>query len=114
MKLCRLAAVVFLCGFGCSRCEPPAEPAPVRVPAPAYLGRPPDRPMPGRLSETGAFADTAALNPAAFLIAYDVNVPFWSGPADKRRWIAVPGDERIRFSAAGAWRFPPGTVFVKH
>ena len=29
-------------------------------------------------------------------------------------WIAVPGGERIRFSATGAWGFPAGTVLVKH
>jgi hypothetical protein len=75
-------------------------------------------PIPALLSETGAFADTRLLTPAPGLHDYTVNVPFWSGGADKRRWLALPaagtGAARIGFSRAGAWRFPPGTVFVKH
>jgi uncharacterized repeat protein (TIGR03806 family) len=71
-------------------------------------------PLPERLSQTGAFADTGALTPSPGLVAYEVNVPFWSDGADKRRWIAVPRGERVRFSPTGEWSFPDGTVFVKH
>jgi hypothetical protein len=77
--------------------------------------------MPDVLSKTNAFADTARLKPAAGMLAYDVNVPFWSDGAVKRRWIALPGrepfdkpNERIGFSPADAFAFPAGTVFIKH
>src|SRR6478735_4215534 len=103
---------------GCGRPAPtPPQAQNAWRPAPAYLRLPADEsgPMPARLSETGAFADTAALAPIAALDPYDVNVPFWADGAGKRRWIAIPdGPERVRFSPTGEWSFPPGTVFVKH
>ena len=49
--------------------------------------------LPSTLSQTGAFFDTAALRPASTLIPYDINVPFWSDGADKRRWMAAPEKE---------------------
>ncbi len=53
---------------------------------------------------------------------YDVNAPLWSDGAHKQRWMMVPGDgkdpvsenDRIDFSADGAWKFPVGTLFIKH
>jgi uncharacterized repeat protein (TIGR03806 family) len=87
----------------------------------AYLALPRDRTdvLPLRLSQTGAFKETPTLAPAAGLIAYDVNAPFWSDGAIKTRWISVPHERagasgRIRFSPTGEWRFPAGTAFVKH
>jgi chitobiase/beta-hexosaminidase-like protein len=41
-------------------------------------------------------------------------VSFWSDGAAKKRWIALPPGERISFAPTGPWRFPAGTVFVKH
>jgi uncharacterized repeat protein (TIGR03806 family) len=70
--------------------------------------------MPALLSATGAFKDLKTLTPADNLIAYDVNVPFWSDGLGKLRWIVLPAGARIGFSPTGAWSFPPGTVFVKH
>jgi hypothetical protein len=74
--------------------------------------------IPHLLSETGAFTDTSTLTPAPGLLSYSINVPFWSGDANKLRWMALPlsgtGVARIGFSPTGAWRFPHGTVFVKH
>jgi len=70
--------------------------------------------FPERLSETGLFADTAALRPAPGLVEYDVNAPFWSDGARKRRWIALPGTTRIGFHPTEAWDFPRDTVLVKH
>ena len=70
--------------------------------------------FPQRLSQTGLFRDTAALTPAPGLVEYEVNVPFWSDGALKRRWIALPGTSSAGFAASGAWTFPPGTVLVKH
>jgi uncharacterized repeat protein (TIGR03806 family) len=76
----------------------------------------PEKPedLPLLLSETGAFLSLADLTPAPGLIPYDVNSPLWSDGAIKRRWIAIPGDSKIGFSPRGAWRFPAGTVLVKH
>jgi uncharacterized repeat protein (TIGR03806 family) len=74
----------------------------------------PNGEMPQRLSQTGAFKDTRRLAPSDALIPYDINVPFWSDGAAKFRWITVPDDQHIQFSATGEWSFPAGTVFVKH
>jgi uncharacterized repeat protein (TIGR03806 family) len=70
--------------------------------------------IPKLLSQTGAFCDLTNLAPQSFLVPYDLNVPFWSDGAEKRRWVAVPPRERIRFAPSGEWGFPSGTVFVKH
>ena len=105
---------------GCGRPAAPAPPAyglDTWTAARPFLNLPVDDTcaMPARLSETGAFDDTATLAPAPALVPYDVTVPFWVGDARKQRWVAVPDDpERIRFAATGEWAFPAGTVFVKH
>lgn len=76
--------------------------------------------FPPLLSQTGAFKDTRALVPVDSLIPYDINVAFYSDGASKSRWVSVPQQElsgavaKILFSASGEWRFPAGTVFVKH
>jgi uncharacterized repeat protein (TIGR03806 family) len=86
-----------------------------------YLGLPSDERgrIPDRLSATGVFEETPALRPAAGLIPYDINAPFWSDGASKRRWVAVPSGRpgrpaKISLSPRGPWDFPAGTVFVKH
>jgi uncharacterized repeat protein (TIGR03806 family) len=71
-------------------------------------------PFPERLSETGLFTDTTGLVPAAGLVEYEVNAPLWSDGARKRRWIALPGTQRIGFHPTEAWSFPLDTVLVKH
>jgi uncharacterized repeat protein (TIGR03806 family) len=75
---------------------------------------PPDHPLPKLLSQTGAFADTARLKPANYLIPYSVNSPLWSDGAVKSRWMALPENSRINFAANGEWKFSAGTVFVKN
>ena len=79
----------------------------------------PDPPV--RLSELGAFTDLATLTPAPGILPYRVNAQLWSDRAEKQRWIALPNDgdfdqpdELIRFQATDDWRFPEGTVFIKH
>ncbi|MBC8001940.1 MAG: PQQ-dependent sugar dehydrogenase, partial [Opitutaceae bacterium] len=42
-------------------------------------------PLPGLLSQTGAFSDTPAMIPSAGLIPYDVTSPLWSDGAAKSR-----------------------------
>ncbi len=83
--------------------------------AKAYLLMPDraDGAFPQLLSRTGVFKDTLRLVPGDALIPYDVIVPFWSDGAGKRRWVSVPGDQKIKFAPTGEWTFPAGTVFVK-
>ena len=69
--------------------------------------------MPRLLSQVGAFADLRARKPAAGLVEYEINVPFWSDGAQKGRWIDLPPGKRITFARDGEWHFPAGTVFVK-
>lgn len=76
---------------------------------------------PSRLSDLGAFTDLSTLTPVQGFIPYSVNAPLWSDRAEKYRWMAIPNDgdfdsaeERIVFQEEGAWRFPEGTVFIKH
>jgi uncharacterized repeat protein (TIGR03806 family) len=47
-------------------------------------------------------------------VPYDVRVPLWSDGAAKSRWMSVPTGSVIAYSPDGAWKFPAGTVFVKH
>ena len=75
---------------------------------------PPSTALPARLSQTGLFADTAALRAAAGVIEYDVQSPLFSDGAHKRRWLALPGTSRVHFHATEAFSFPIGTALVKH
>ncbi|HET8707441.1 MAG TPA: PQQ-dependent sugar dehydrogenase [Pseudomonadales bacterium] len=70
--------------------------------------------FPARLSSTGLFTNVATLTPQEGLIEYQVNTPLWSDNAVKTRWMAIPNNQQISFSAAGNWSFPAGTVLVKH
>lgn len=76
---------------------------------------------PARLSELGVFSDLENLIPVDGIIPYQVNSPLWSDRATKKRWMALPNDgafdqidEQIDFDPDEAWRFPEGTVFIKH
>lgn len=72
-------------------------------------------PWPERLSETGLFEDLRTLAPRPGLEPYEINAPFWSDHALKRRWFALPGDDSVMtFRRDGPWGFPTGTVWVKH
>jgi len=77
-------------------------------------GTAPSSPFPQKLSETGLFRDTAALIPNKGLLQYSVNAPLWSDNTLKTRWIGLPNDQQIGFSAAGPWTWPTGSVLVKH
>jgi glucose/arabinose dehydrogenase len=80
------------------------EPSPPAAPA---------RGFPRKLSETGLFISMKDHRPHPALIPYEVNAALWSDGADKERFIALPGEERIDFSEDGAWGLPDGTVLVK-
>ena len=76
---------------------------------------------PQKLSQTGAFANLANLEPAQGVIPYDMIESFWSDGAEKKRWIAIPNDgshnsaaEQIQFSENEAWQLPAGSVVIKH
>lgn len=74
----------------------------------------PTQPFPSKLSETGVFKDLATLEVNAGILPYNVNMPLWSDGAEKRRWIALPGEEKMTFNETESWAFPKGTVLVKH
>ena len=72
-------------------------------------------PLPARLSDTGAFSSLATLQPQPGIVAYDINTPFWSDDALKRRWFSVPDVNQFAgFRSNGNWSFPAGTVWIKH
>ncbi|MEM9718061.1 MAG: NPCBM/NEW2 domain-containing protein [Bacteroidota bacterium] len=76
---------------------------------------------PRRLSDLEVFTNMEELTPANYLLPYEINAPFWSDGALKKRWIILPNDgsydsenEQIEFSRTGNWDFPSGTVLIKH
>jgi glucose/arabinose dehydrogenase len=72
-------------------------------------------PIPPLLSGTGAFTNLATLGVAPGIVAYDVNVPFWSDHAIKSRWFSLPNTNlTIGFNSTNNWSFPTGTVWIKH
>ncbi len=79
-------------------------------------------PLPPTLADTGAFTNLNSLTrgsdlllPAAGIVPYDLNVPFWSDNAIKTRWVSVPDTNlTIGFSSNANWTFPTGTVWIKH
>lgn len=70
--------------------------------------------VPHRLSQLHAFTDLTNLVTAPGIVPYTVNAAFWSDGAIKNRWIALPTNQRIAFSAKDAFSFPAGTVFIKN
>jgi len=71
--------------------------------------------LPATLSATGVFSNTATMTPAAGVVPYDVNLPFWSDYATKQRWFAIKSTTpKFGFSEQGNWTLPTGAVWVKH
>lgn len=71
--------------------------------------------LPPTLAETGIFSDTASLTPAPGVVPYDLNLPFWSDGAEKRRWFSMADtNQTMTFKADSPWSFPTGSVWVKH
>jgi glucose/arabinose dehydrogenase/mono/diheme cytochrome c family protein len=71
--------------------------------------------LPERLSETGLFADLPNLVPHEGIVPYDINVPFWSDNAAKRRWFSLPDtNHAFGFNPDGTWTSPASTVWIKH
>jgi len=71
--------------------------------------------FPATLSATGLFTNPATLAPAPGLVPYEVNLPFWSDHAIKRRWFIIPdGSSRFTWARDTPWTLPAGTIWVKH
>lgn len=118
MGRCILIGGLFLFAAGCGTSRDEAasnsDVASLAVVARAKVLVTADDALPALLSQVGVFKGLSTLEVVSGLKAYDVNVPFWSDRAEKRRWIGLPAGTRIGFSPTGEWRFPPGTVLVKH
>ena len=71
--------------------------------------------LPAKLSETGLFKDLESLTPQPGIVPYEINVPFWSDGAVKKRWFSLPDlSQKIGFEENRPWSFPAGTIWVKH
>lgn len=80
-----------------------------------YNATPTGTPLPPTLADTGAFSDLGNLTPQQGIVPYDLNVPFWSDGAHKRRWFSIPDlNAKVGFNREGNWSLPPGAVWVKH
>lgn len=69
--------------------------------------------FPAFLSATGCMTPGNPEEGCSCLIPYDINVPFWSDGADKKRWFMVPADRHIRIDDDGNLIFPVGSILVK-
>lgn len=72
-------------------------------------------PFPNKLSDTGLFTNLVQLAPAAGVQSYQINLPFWSDYAIKRRWFAVSNlTDGFGWKRDDPWETPPGAVWIKH
>lgn len=73
--------------------------------------------FPQKLSETGLFSSVSNHEVAPGVIHYSVNTPQWVDGGTKERFIALPGDTRIKFversGDASTWVFEDGTVNIE-
>src|SRR5262249_4796475 len=67
--------------------------------------------IPPTLADTGIFKDTPKLTLKDGFIGYDVNTPFWSDGAIKRRWFAMLRNGNIEEGTNDTWSFPDGTIW---
>jgi uncharacterized repeat protein (TIGR03806 family) len=77
-------------------------------------GAPTPDTIPASLEATGCVAPGDPTQPAAGLVPYGVNAPFWSDGAEKSRFLALPDGATIDVTASGDWALPAGSVVVKH
>jgi len=70
--------------------------------------------VPATLSASGCVSAADAKQPAAGLIPYDINAPFWSDGASKNRWLALPNGSSITVQSGGDWTLPNGSVLMKN
>lgn len=69
--------------------------------------------LPQRLSETGLYADSAALAVDPRNRPFSPQYPLWSDGAQKSRWVQLPPGGSIDVRNVDAWDFPVGTRFWK-
>jgi mono/diheme cytochrome c family protein len=71
--------------------------------------------FPQKLSETGVFADLTDLAPNPGVVAYGLNLPFWSDYAIKARWFALTNlTDGFGYHRDEPWTTPTGMVWIKH
>jgi uncharacterized repeat protein (TIGR03806 family) len=69
---------------------------------------------PQSISASGLYWDMESRTVAPGILPYSVSAQLWSDGAYKERFIALPGNAQIGFSANDAWEFPLNTVLVKN
>jgi uncharacterized repeat protein (TIGR03806 family) len=80
-----------------------------------YNGTSSGQPLPPALVNTGVFTNLTTLTPNTGIVPYEINVPFWSDHASKKRWFSIPNTNLvIGISNNGQWQFPIGSVWIKH
>lgn len=79
---------------------------------PVEASNEPDR-FPRSILATGCVDPSDLHGPGPGTIAYEVNHPFWSDGADKRRFVALPRGASAALGPDGDLDFPNGTVLVK-
>lgn len=70
--------------------------------------------IPDDLVDTGCVNINDPTRPAAGLVPYAPNAPFWSDAARKDRWIALPNGTTIDIDGNDDFVFPNGTVLMKN
>jgi uncharacterized repeat protein (TIGR03806 family) len=82
-----------------------------------YRLAPPDdpggTPFPATLSATGCVDPDRPWEVLPALIPFEPSSPLWSDDLDKRRWLALPDDARLRADPEGDLQAPIGTVLLK-
>jgi uncharacterized repeat protein (TIGR03806 family) len=69
---------------------------------------------PATLSATGCVNPSNPTQPAAGLIPYAINAPFWSDNATKERWMALPNNTTVSIGSSNDWDFPVSSVLMKN
>ncbi len=67
--------------------------------------------VPDDLEETGCWS--ADDYDVSGMIPYEINAPFWSDGAAKKRYMAIPPGATVDITGQNDFSFPPGTVLVK-
>lgn len=81
-----------------------------------HLGQPrQSASLPGKLSQAGIFSDLNALTPEYGIYPFEINLPFWSDNAHKKRWFSLPEVTKdFGFRSESNWVHPAGAVWIKH
>lgn len=70
--------------------------------------------FPNLLSQTGCVDPTNPSVADSSMIPYRINAEFWSDGAVKERWFALQDGTQVNIETDGDWRFPVGSVLLKH